>query len=99
MLWMNCPGVVGTPKWGDQTWASGYPEEGWGHMSAEVPELFNNSTTFNPSFSSRTFRSDHSGGVFFVFLDGSVRFLSETSDPLVRVALVTREGEESVNDF
>jgi prepilin-type processing-associated H-X9-DG protein len=42
----------------------------------------------------RTYRSDHPGGVQFVFVDGSVRFLPTESDPAVRYALVTRAGEE-----
>jgi prepilin-type N-terminal cleavage/methylation domain-containing protein len=98
MLWTNCADVVGTPMWGDQTWASGYWAESWGHICAELPELFNNNQKYDPTFSLRVFRSDHSGGVYFVLLDGSVRFIPESSDPLVRVALVTRAGAETFND-
>jgi prepilin-type processing-associated H-X9-DG protein len=45
------------------------------------------------------FRSDHRGGVQFVFLDGSVRFVPETIDYPVLRALVTRAGEETDYDF
>jgi prepilin-type N-terminal cleavage/methylation domain-containing protein len=98
MVWNDCPDDLGQPKWGDQTWASGYWGEAFGHMCAERPELYNNNLVFDPTFSLRVFRSDHSGGVYFVLLDGSVRFVPETSDPLVRFALVTRAGAETFND-
>jgi prepilin-type processing-associated H-X9-DG protein len=64
-------------------------------MSAALPNLYNNSTNYAPSDILRCFRSDHSGGVQFVMLDGSVHFLPTDSDPLVRNALVTRAGGET----
>lgn len=75
-------------------WAEGYWLQAWGHMAATVPTLYNNNDTYFPPLSSRTYRSDHVGGVNFVMLDGSVRFLSNESDPDVRAALVTRAGGE-----
>jgi prepilin-type N-terminal cleavage/methylation domain-containing protein/prepilin-type processing-associated H-X9-DG protein len=93
-LWQDCD-AAGSTKWGDQTWAEGYWALSWGHMSAKRPQLYNNSSTFYDPDSKRTFRSDHPGGVQFVMLDGSVQFLSDNSDPAVRVALVTREGGET----
>lgn len=99
MKWLDCPGNIGTPKWGDQTWAEGYWALSWGHMSAERPHLYNNRDDFLPPYSQRAFRSDHPGGVQFVFLDGSVDFLPDESDPAVRSALVTRAGEETRYDF
>jgi prepilin-type N-terminal cleavage/methylation domain-containing protein/prepilin-type processing-associated H-X9-DG protein len=98
MVWNDCPDDLGQPKWGDQTWASGYWGEAFGHMCAERPELYNNNDIFDPNFSLRVFRSDHSGGVYFVYLDGSVRFLPDSSDLHVRNALVTRAGAETFND-
>jgi prepilin-type processing-associated H-X9-DG protein len=68
-------------------------------MSGEWPRLYNNQTEVLMPQSRRVFRSDHSGGVYFVFVDGSVRFLPDSSDPLVRSALVTRAGEEPNYDF
>jgi hypothetical protein len=97
MVWNDCPDDLGQPKWGDQTWASGYWGEAFGHMCAERPELYNNNQVFDPSFNLRVFRSDHSGGVFFVFLDGSVRFVPDSTDPSLRLALVTRAGAETVD--
>ena len=81
------------------SWAEGYPERTWGHMSVLKPELFNNSKDYVPSLSNRVFRSDHPGGVHFVLLDGSVQFLADDTDPAVRHALVTRAGGEIVADF
>lgn len=98
MLWSTCPDVNGTTKWGDQTWADGYWARSWGHMAAGYPTLYNNSTSYVNPLSARTFRSDHPGGVQFVFLDGSVRFVADETDATVRNALVTRAGEEPVSD-
>jgi hypothetical protein len=99
MKWTNCASQLGSPMWGDQTWALGYWFFSWGHMSADRPELYNNRETFVPSFSPRVFRSDHPGGVQFVLVDGSVKMLHDSSDPLVRAALVTRAGQDTVQDF
>jgi prepilin-type N-terminal cleavage/methylation domain-containing protein len=97
-LWTDCPDRSGQPKWGDTTWANGYWYFAWGHMSAELPSLFNNSERFANPNSARVFRSDHPGGVNFVLLDASVHFLTDDTDPDVRAALVTRAGREMLPD-
>lgn len=94
MQWSKFPELLGTSKWGDQTWPDGYWARSWGHMAAKYPSIYNNSSKYAPPDSDRSFRSDHRGGVQFVMLDGSVHFLSNDSDPEVRKALVTRSGEE-----
>jgi prepilin-type N-terminal cleavage/methylation domain-containing protein len=93
--WNSCPDLNGTSMWGDQTWADGYFAQAWGHMAAENPKYFNNSSVDKNSFTTRVFRSDHPGGVQFVMLDGGVRLLADSSSPEVRRALVTRAGEET----
>lgn len=93
-LWSGCPRQNGTAKYGDATWAQGYWAYAWGHMSGEYPMLYNNSQQWFPPYSSRVFRSDHPGGVFFAFIDGSVHFIAEDTSPEVRLALVTRAGAE-----
>jgi prepilin-type N-terminal cleavage/methylation domain-containing protein len=98
-LWSGCPGENGKPKWGDHTWAQGYWFYAWGHMSASLPTLYNNSTDYLHPDGSRAFRSDHPGGVQFVLLDGSVEFLSNDAEPAIRAALVTRAGDESDHHF
>ena len=95
-LWTDCGDKKGTSKWGDTTWANGYWYFAWGHMSTDLPQLFNNSDLFANPNSARVFRSDHVGGVNFVLLDSSVRFLDDDSSPEVRRALVTRAGEEFI---
>ena len=97
-LWENCAALNGQPKWGDHTWAAGYWFFAWGHMSAKYPALYNNSSQYS-NLSARAFRSDHPGGVHFVFLDGSVRLLADGVDPAIRKALVTRAGDEVDHHF
>lgn len=94
-VWDSCAQLNGQPRWGDFYWAHGYRTEGWGHMGSNFPALFNNSTDYSAPNSRRVFRSDHPGGVQFVFLDGSVHFISNESAPEVRAALVTRSGGET----
>ncbi|GAB4142578.1 MAG: DUF1559 domain-containing protein [Planctomycetaceae bacterium] len=45
------------------------------------------------------FSSPHTGGVFFLFADGRVRFISENISHAVYQALATRNGGEAVSDF
>lgn len=54
--------------------------------------------TFNPDWT-RSFRSDHVGGVQFLLADGSVHFLTENVDALTLDALATRNGQEVVGEF
>ena len=79
------------------TWAHGYWAESWGHMGGSSPQFYNNSDLYFPPNSRRVFRSDHPGGVNFVRLDGSVFFLTDDSDPTLREALVTRDGQENTD--
>ncbi|MBI1248338.1 DUF1559 domain-containing protein [bacterium] len=53
---------------------------------------------FDPNWT-RTFRSDHVGGVQFTLTDGSVRFVSETIDASLLDSLATRNGGEVVGEF
>ena len=98
LRWVGCAGNSGS-KWGDTTWAQGYWYYAWGHMAASYPQLYNNTSLFWPPFSARVFRSDHPGGVNFVFVDGSVHFLGDGVDPEIRKALVTRAGGETDHKF
>jgi prepilin-type N-terminal cleavage/methylation domain-containing protein len=93
-MWSGCPGLNGTQKWGEHTWAEGYWILSWGHMATDQPQAFNNSAKYYNLVSRRAFRSDHTSGVQFVMLDGSVQSLATHSDPIIRDALVTRAGEE-----
>ena len=68
-------------------------------MASTTPQFFNNSDDYRHPINTRTFRSDHPGGVNFVFLDSAVRFIADASDPDVRAALVTRDGGEVNHSF
>ena len=92
-LWTECSAKLGEPKWGDYTWANGYWYVGWGHMASEKPEAYNAKQYYEPE-GYRAFRSDHPGGVQFVFVDSSVHFIPDSTEPSVRKALVTRAGGE-----
>jgi prepilin-type N-terminal cleavage/methylation domain-containing protein/prepilin-type processing-associated H-X9-DG protein len=105
MTWDVCPGLSGTPEWGDQTWAAGYWYDAWGHIdwttySASGKGSYNSDhIVSDKTHIAREFRSDHPGGAQFVFLDGSVHFVSETVDYPVLRALVTRAGDETNYNF
>jgi prepilin-type processing-associated H-X9-DG protein len=51
------------------------------------------------SYDSMTSRSYHPGGVNAAFLDGSVRFISNSIPQATWRALGTRNGGEAVGDF
>jgi prepilin-type N-terminal cleavage/methylation domain-containing protein/prepilin-type processing-associated H-X9-DG protein len=93
-------GACSGSKGGEFHWAQSYQLLAWGHIAAKsVVDLFNSEELFAP-INNIVFRSDHSGGVQFVMLDGSVHFISNDSERRVRNALVTRGGgeiEASVN--
>jgi prepilin-type N-terminal cleavage/methylation domain-containing protein/prepilin-type processing-associated H-X9-DG protein len=85
---------------------------GWGVFALGSPHaqnghnLFSGSTgvPFNPVIPNPAsdtrhligFSSRHGGGVSFVFLDGSVRFLSDSVSDVTRVGIGTRSGGESL---
>jgi prepilin-type N-terminal cleavage/methylation domain-containing protein/prepilin-type processing-associated H-X9-DG protein len=99
LIWSEAPGAE---KWGDHTWANGYWAYAWGTIQWNLYDklkvaMYNR--TDHPKDALRVFRSDHSGGAQFVFVDGSVRFIQTDIDyPLLR-ALVTRAGEEVDHSF
>jgi prepilin-type processing-associated H-X9-DG protein len=88
-----------TVKGGEARWAVGYPGATWASTAAPL-----NSTSlqtiehllFHTEYES--FRSDHPGGVNFVFVDGSVRYLSEEIPLPTLKALATRAGGETISD-
>jgi hypothetical protein len=80
-------------------WAGGYIIDSfaatWGPFNPENP-------TDDPSLAGRyltAFRSDHSGGVHFVLVDGSVHFLTDEIEDSVLDALATRAGGEVDHSF
>jgi prepilin-type N-terminal cleavage/methylation domain-containing protein/prepilin-type processing-associated H-X9-DG protein len=93
------PGQASHGGWG--VFALGSPHAQNGH------NLFSGSTflPFNPVIPNPAadtthlmgFSSRHAGGVNFVFLDGSVRFLTDATADVVRTAVGTRSGGEVFN--
>jgi prepilin-type processing-associated H-X9-DG protein len=103
-MWDNCAARANQPEWGDQTWADGYWALAWGHIDWNFYEQtglssYNATRQVNQRTTRRVFRSDHQGGAQFVFVDGSVHFVSETVDYPVLRALVTRAGGETNYQF
>jgi prepilin-type N-terminal cleavage/methylation domain-containing protein/prepilin-type processing-associated H-X9-DG protein len=108
-FWDDCPTLNGSFKGGDQTWAEGYWHYAYGHINWKVYSLTGRGS-YNrshieadeltvKSWILRVFRSDHPGGAQFVFVDGSVRLIPDEIDYPVLRALVTRAGEEPVENF
>lgn len=48
---------------------------------------------------SQDFHSYHTGGAFFLYADGSVRFLSESIDLKVFSAILSYKGQEVVGEY
>ena len=74
------------------TWALGY----WFNIRGNVEGDFNYQGTA-PNFElfrSKTFRSNHPGGVNFCMVDGSVHFVGDSIEKETLVSLVTRAGGE-----
>jgi prepilin-type N-terminal cleavage/methylation domain-containing protein/prepilin-type processing-associated H-X9-DG protein len=105
LYWEDCDALNGSHKGGDQTWANGYWRLTLGHINWKL-YLTSKKGFLNRGHISedeiparesiiRVYRSDHSGGVQFTFLDGSVRFVPEEIDYPVLRAFVTRAGEET----
>ncbi len=76
------------------TWAQGY----WFNAHSHLEGTFNQRGPIPFDLKqTRTFRSDHPGGVQFCMVDGSVHFVSDSIQPEVLHGLVTRNGGEVVS--
>ncbi|REK10544.1 MAG: DUF1559 domain-containing protein [Planctomycetota bacterium] len=85
-------------RWGDTRWAVAYPGVTWGSTLA----LPNSTRLVNKQYGLfweeyDSFRSDHVGGLYFAFADGSVRFVADDIEHRVYNALATRAGEENID--
>jgi prepilin-type processing-associated H-X9-DG protein len=85
-------------KWGDTRWAVAYPGSTWGSTVAPPNSTRLVTQQYGLFWEEyESFRSDHSGGVHFGFVDGSVRFIADDISQTVYDALATREGEETID--
>ena len=83
--------LPGTVRWGTARWVVGYPRVGMG-------------TTLFPLNARRAnitggYTSQHSGGLNFLWMDGSVRFVPSTIDLQVWRAAGTRAGGEVAGEL
>jgi prepilin-type N-terminal cleavage/methylation domain-containing protein/prepilin-type processing-associated H-X9-DG protein len=95
----NDAGSAGTAShggWGTFAWASPQGQNGHNLFSGSTFVPFNVIIP-DPSKDTRHligFTSRHPGGVNFAFLDGSVRFLKDTTSDAARFAIGSRDGGE-----
>ncbi len=85
------------PRYSFTYWANPYP----GSTACTTEYAFNpkdelDDGDFDANWV-RSFRSDHTGGVFFVLADGSVHFVNDSIDATVLDGLASRNGREVVN--
>ena len=88
------PALAGTIRWGSARWGGGYAGLALGGMGGVFNKYSGNVTTDR-----ETFRSDHVGGGQFSLADGSIRFVSDSINSTVLLALSTRAGGEVVGEF
>ncbi len=90
-LWgSSVPQIGGTVRYGYARWAVGYPRG-----------ISLGTTLFPLNQPSRLtlggFSSEHPGGLQFLFMDGSTRYVADELDPVVLNAMGTRAGGEVIN--
>lgn len=89
----------GQSRYGYTYWANPYPGSTVCFTSSDFnPHDIADDSVFDSSWR-KSFRSDHVGGVQFVFVDGSVHFISENIDASLLDALATRNGGEVIGEF
>ena len=90
-----------SPCWGSFKWAHGYWIMAYGHTGwrrfQQSKYNFNDTTKPWDLGYLTTYRSDHTSGVQFVMLDGSVHFIRDDIEQDTLFALITRAGGEIVN--
>ncbi len=85
------PSYAGQPRWGSHRWAPGYPGVSLGDTSGDYCSNFNANRL--------TWRSDHTGGAFFLYADGSVHWVGANVGGDMLDNFATRAGEEVFFSF
>lgn len=87
-----------TSRGGQTRWAVAYPGVVWASTAAPLNSPLQEPLEFGvfPS-GAESFRSDHSGGAHFAFVDGSVRFITDDVNLMLYKAMATRDGGETID--
>jgi prepilin-type N-terminal cleavage/methylation domain-containing protein len=98
-LFSSSADCTGQPRYSFTYWANPFP----GSTACTTEYMLNphdvqGDGIFDPNWT-RSFRSEHVGGVQFAITDGSVHFISENIDADVLDALATRNGGEVMGGF
>ncbi|HEY2827008.1 MAG TPA: DUF1559 domain-containing protein, partial [Pirellulales bacterium] len=97
--WNACK-PANTVKGGETRWAVGYPGVTWGSAAGGLNPDRLATLEYGLFYDEyEAFRSDHPGGVNFVMVDGSVRFLSDKIHHDVLKSLANRNDGEPRGDF
>ncbi len=86
--WRPPSPLAGEVKWGTGRWVLGYPAISLGTTLKEM--------NVHNAANNGGFQSMHPGGVHFLFVDGSVRYLNESLDRETYNAMATRNGHETI---
>jgi prepilin-type N-terminal cleavage/methylation domain-containing protein/prepilin-type processing-associated H-X9-DG protein len=86
----------GSLRGGNTQWVWGYASYSFGSTGVQLNTVVG--TAADRTARLGAFRSDHSGGANFVFTDGSVRFLSNGTNPVNYKAMGTRDGGEMITE-
>lgn len=100
-LYWQSPPCKPSVKGGQTRWAVGYAGITWGSALARLNSERQESPPHYGLFIAEheAFRSDHSGGVNFVFVDGSVHFVGDTIDHEILKSLANREDGGPTQSF
>lgn len=90
---------VGQSRYSFTYWANPFPgSTACTTQYAYNPQDIPGDGIFDPNWT-RSFRSEHEGGVFFLLVDGHVQFISESIDAFLLDSLATRNGMEVIGAF
>lgn len=93
------PDCAGQSRYSFTYWSNPYPGSTGNTTAYDFnPRDVAGDSIFDANWT-RSFRSDHTGGVQFSLADGSVHFISENIDAGILDALATRAGGEVVGEF